>query len=1517
MAVVLRVTAIGAGSVEYLLRGCGCAEHEHAPEIDQGLELGEELEHKHGHDHKHDQAGGREQTGADYLSKNAGQSPEHEPAGMWWGEGLEMVAREAGTRARASDVRGVFGELRHPDSSAKEPEFLGSKPRVFKSTEERIEAALAAEPDASEERIWQIRTRIGGDQRNARAYYDLTFSAPKSVSVYYAALLATGREADAQRLWEMHQAAVDEAMGFIQAECSYVRSGYHGKTRDGRSVGRYEEGSGLVGIRFDHRTSRAQEPQLHSHFAVLNRVTTSSDGKIRALDGRGFAPILEGADALYLRGLERRMTTGFPVVFSLRPDGMAREILGVSQRLCAEASTRRAQVLERTEQLVADYRAREGQDPRPAVLKRLRQEATLSTRAPKSARPPLRQITAWNRPRTSEVRAVVPAAAAHANDPGRIALSDQRNQIDRARREELLRSAVWAAQAKNSTWTLGNLIKEISLAQADTPWLTDSPEDLAREVVTSGDRYGLVAVSAPDPGPIPESLREADGRARYRAHNHERYATAAQLEVENAIVAGARTTDAPALGSDRVELVRSELVAHGLGDDQLAAALGVLTSGRRGDVLIGPAGVGKSRTVAGLGAVWERHLGGRVLGLATSQRATDVLAHENGMTALNVATFLERYSPDDEGLVSERVRAGDLFVLDEAGMVSTADLKRVSEIVAAGGGKLLYTGDTAQLAAVGAGGMLDLLVRDNGAYQLVEVHRFVHDWEKAASVRLRDGDVSALDQYNSHGRLRGGTAEQVADAATRGYLADVVEGKSSMIVVETNAQATELSGQVRAELLRLGRVAPEVLDTLRDGNHVGVGDLVQARQNAYQLRVDGLGMVTNREIYTVLGTGDLGTLRVRSATGAVAYLPAQYVREHVTLAYAATVHSVQGVTLDTSHALVSQRSRLRSVYVAMTRGREANTAYVETQVEPDHHQVTRINETPGAILTKIMERQASEDAEAIKWAAAELTRRVGVESAASLASVGTQWDLLTTEVARERYVEQLQELLPEHDARRVVAEPGFNQFVHALRASELAGHDTRAALAEAITERSLGDVDSMSDVLRFRINKNRDHRTPEREVRAGDWATLSGPIDGPRGEWARVLAHAATAEQTRLGAAAWAQPPAWALHLLGTPPAGHSPADQAQTQEWITRAGTIAAYRDLANISGTALSLGAAPSREQVFHRALWQQAFTAAGCPADDLDYRMATDTELYAMRRRYNREETWAPYFVGQELATTREDAAIHRQDAQLWRAEAVTYPDGSAEREQAEVDARTAEQAARLAEARAEQLQLIHERRAEWSGSVVAAQTAYEKAGEELERRGLGRDPQRVTEEQPGLFEVLEHGSTTTAGDRNQLELELEGESLRREPVTVTRVDVARTEDPQLPDTLELTEDPNQRRLFAAEPDSSAIAGAQPLRAEVGADRDPSRQHPARARETSAGQSAVTLAEARRQAEISADLRAGRDLRAQTRRWEHDQQDREVETLAARTRRDRDDEQGHDLEHALTAREDGPGRSLRFNA
>jgi conjugative relaxase-like TrwC/TraI family protein len=1303
---MLSITAVSAGAVDYLLRGSGCSVGEGVPEVGEPSVAVE--------------APG-ERAGVEYLvgSSGEGSGAGHEADGVWFGAGLSMVGIGAGSRAREADVRAVFGQLRHPDSTSEDPVFLGRPARSFRSIEERIEAVCAAEPDALPERRAEIANAVRADRRKAVAYYDLTFSPVKSVSVYWAALLAAGEEELARQVVEAHTAAIGEAMAWAEKEVAWTRVGYHGRTAQGRSVGRYEPGTGLVWTRWDHATNRACEPQLHAHVAVLNRVVTGSDGVVRALDGRGFRAVKHGIDAVYAQSLEKQLVERCGVRFEVRPDGKAREILGIDHALLAEASSRHSDVVDHLQGLVAEYRTRHGHDPGPSARSKLARQAALATREAKSHRPVSAQLAEWCAPRRERLREAVAQAHAAAQI-GPATGRDQRNQPDQVP-DEVLEAAVQAVQARHATWDVGLLMAAISdqLPPGAGPGLVcaDLP-DLAQRVLAEPARFGIVQVSAPEPGlvPVPEQLLRRDGTSVLRPHRDQRYVRVDQLALENRIVALARAGGAPALTPAQLSTVEARCDSAGLASDQTAAVIGIVSSGRFGDVLIGPAGTGKSRTLGVLAQIWVGQTGGRVLGLATSQIATLELT-ANGLQACNTTAFRHRAATADPGSPEFPMRAGDLVVVDEVGMTSTADLAHITELVVRMGAKVVFTGDPEQLAAIEAGGMLGLLAADNGHYALDQVHRFTHPWEQAASLRLRTGDPTVLALYENHGRLRGGTVEEVTDDAVRAYLADTLSGRTSLLVTTTNDGAADLSARIRAELVRLGHVDAAVLGVGRDGNPIGVGDCVQARRNDHTVSLGtgpGAAAVTNRAVYRVIGHKP-GGLEVSDESGRTGVLPHDYVAEDLTLGYAVTVWAAQGRTVDTCHALITPGSARRGVYVALTRGRQANTAYVVCERDGDEHTHEPLASTARAELASILTRTDDDTTQS-----AEQVRRAGIAEARSLAWIVGQWDLLASEACAQDTDRTLGALLPPAAARALRAEPGYRRLCRAVRAAEIAGHDPTALLAEVVGQRPLLGADSVADVLRWRIHTTTPNRTPERDPETG-WAAMTCARSGPVGQYLSALATAAQTRRRDLGEHILATQPMWATHHLGAPPG--APGDR---QEWARRAGTIAAYRELAGTPDSVVALGGAPSREQPLHRALWRQAVTAAGAPADALDYTTATEHELRQMRTSYQRQLVWAPPHVADELRDSRLATTTYRHDTVLWQAEADLLPLASPERACAERDVSAARHLADYFHARVEHLEAIAAARQTWYHDTEPDRLRAALAGDELLRRGLPRDP-----------------------------------------------------------------------------------------------------------------------------------------------------------------------------------------------
>jgi len=219
------------------------------------------------------------------------------------------------------------------------------------------------------------------------------------------------------------------------------------------------------------------------------------------------------------------------------------------------------------------------------------------------------------------------------------------------------------------------------------------------------------------------------------------------------------------------------------------------------------------------------------------------------------------------------------------------------------------------------------LVESLGAVELDRIHRFRHHWERQASLRLRTGDPGVLVEYEQRGRLHGGTLDEMeADIIAAWQQARGRDETVALMANSTDAVArlNRLAQHTRIRIGELDAAAP----SMRVGEEwMLVGDEVVTRRNDRRLRTDRGLMVKNRDQWTITDIYPDRSVTLTGRTGTI-QLPAQYVAEHLELGYAQTSHATQGRTVDAALLLVDGPTDSRGVYTPMTRGRDANHAYV-------------------------------------------------------------------------------------------------------------------------------------------------------------------------------------------------------------------------------------------------------------------------------------------------------------------------------------------------------------------------------------------------------------------------------------------------------------------------------------------------------------------------------------------------------------------------------------------------------------
>ncbi|MBE4696319.1 AAA family ATPase [Brevibacterium casei] len=280
-----------------------------------------------------------------------------------------------------------------------------------------------------------------------------------------------------------------------------------------------------------------------------------------------------------------------------------------------------------------------------------------------------------------------------------------------------------------------------------------------------------------------------------------------------------------------------------------------------------------------------------------------------------------------------------LIIVDEASMVSTSNLAELSRQAEAAGAKLLIVGDPAQLEAVDAGGFLGHVERNLDHTTLDTVWRFKNEWERAVSLKLRsvtdkDGIDAVVDTYDEHDRIHGDPDHETADTAYSAWKADRDEGLSSILIASDNETVAELNQRAHTDLVESGDVDITQQVTLRSEAQAGIGDVLLARRNDRSIRDSNGAFVANGTRLTITAIRPDGSVEANVQTGEdgtppTIVLDADYLASSVELGYATTAHRSQGVTVDTGHAVVTPKLSRELFYVAMTRGKRGNHAYVD------------------------------------------------------------------------------------------------------------------------------------------------------------------------------------------------------------------------------------------------------------------------------------------------------------------------------------------------------------------------------------------------------------------------------------------------------------------------------------------------------------------------------------------------------------------------------------------------------------
>jgi exodeoxyribonuclease V alpha subunit len=741
----------------------------------------------------------------------------------------------------------------------------------------------------------QPKGRLRGDDQAVR-FIEVTVNGPKTWS------LAAALDPEVAAAYDAAQdRAAVQIVGWL-AEHATTRVG----PRDRQVQVPVEEIEAAV-VR--HYTSRAGDPHRHLHLQINARVwararwrglhTVGVRDSLEAVNGIGHAAVMcdpEFRTVLAAHG------------YTLDPE--SGEITELARHVGA-FSARARQIEHHVDSYESAWRGdHPGEEPGPSLRWGWDRWAWAQARPDKLAPRDGAELTARWVEELGDL-GVRPSS-------GRVRLTATRvGALDRV---ALVETALVRLGARRSAWNLADARGEVEKLIAAAGVVTEAGVrgELAEDLTAR-----VVAASRPllDRSDVPEHVRCLTSH-RVLAVEH---------ELVEQITGPAEGEGFPAY----VREVRGRV--DGL-DAEQRAAVAHLTGTGRITIVEGAAGAGKTAMLAAARSV-SLDQGHRMVVLTPTRKAAMVAEGQIGSASYPVAWLLHQHGFrwDDDGNwtrvasqpdVAARLRAGDLLVVDEAGMLDQDTARALLALAAETGIRVGLVGDRHQLPAVGRGGVLDLAARFavDRTLALDAVRRFADPTYANLSLRMRHatGPGEVFDEL-----VRRGQVVVHASEVERQQVLAVRASRGELVVADTREQVGRINGLAHQVRVVTGEVRSEGSDAVvtAAGERIGIGDRIATRRN------DPDTDVANRETWTVTDT-QCGGLTVVGEAGRRT-LPAEYVREHVELAYANTVYGAQGVTVPVAHVSIDDHTGASSAYVGMTRGHANNTAHLVAETLDD------------------------------------------------------------------------------------------------------------------------------------------------------------------------------------------------------------------------------------------------------------------------------------------------------------------------------------------------------------------------------------------------------------------------------------------------------------------------------------------------------------------------------------------------------------------------------------------------------
>lgn len=721
---------------------------------------------------------------------------------------------------------------------------------------------------------------------NRRYGWDLTFSAPKSVS----AVWARANNDLKLKIQQAHFDGVKSALAFIESNAAITRRNKLGLLR--------EKVTGLVSATFEHATSRAQDPQLHTHCLVAN-AAPREDGSWGTLESRDLYLWHKAAGTIYRAELAEQLKS---LGFAIEQDGDAFKLPVVPDEICTHYS-KRGEII----------RAELAKRGNAKSCSKSGDIAALATRVKKEDinRPALYQQ--WHQ---------------ELDDLG-FTESAILKELSQNKKEPLN----WLNDIENPKIELTlNTLEEHVSKQKSVFRMQDIYKSAAEIAQTSGGGAEKVLKVTQ------EFIELKSCISLGLDYKHSAlFTTQAVIDNEQAMIDGAKMLRKQNRFMLNQHVVESSILAKSfpLSDEQKEAVYSACQSNAF-DIIQGSAGAGKSALMDCVGNAYKNS-GYKVIGSAIAKSAANNLAEEANIETFTIAKLLK-----DKSLTENSI-----LIVDEAGQVSTKDLRKLIDLVNKKNSKLILVGEDKQLDAIEHGGALKYLSQPEilGTTRVETIKRQREPWARQVVADFRDGKAEKALKVLDDKRLLNfaDDAEQTKNLLIEKWNNYRINNpdKKSLLLGQRWQDVTQLNDKVRSILQSEGKI---------DSNELSIKCSVSAKVFINKFAIGERIRLTKNDYSKSLSNGDLGNVvdikakidgshdfKVKLDNGNTVKINTdEYCNEdghlYMTQAYAMTVYSSQGLTID-GDVFVYYTSGMdrANTYVACSRQKDSSHLFVNNK----------------------------------------------------------------------------------------------------------------------------------------------------------------------------------------------------------------------------------------------------------------------------------------------------------------------------------------------------------------------------------------------------------------------------------------------------------------------------------------------------------------------------------------------------------------------------------------------------------